>query len=119
MITVKNVSKEFVSNKKYPGFKGAIKGLFSNEKVSKVAVDNISFHINKGEIVGYIGSNGAGKSTTIKMMTGILTPTNGECLVNGVNPSKQRKINAQNIGVVLDNAHNYGGTYPLVNHSLF
>ncbi|MBQ1274801.1 MAG: ATP-binding cassette domain-containing protein [Cellulosilyticum sp.] len=100
MITVKNVSKEFVSNKKYPGFKGAIKGLFSNEKVSKVAVDNISFHINKGEIVGYIGSNGAGKSTTIKMMTGILTPTNGECLVNGVNPSKQRKINAQNIGVV-------------------
>ena len=100
MITVKNVSKEFVSNKKYPGFKGAIKGLFSNEKVSKVAVDNISFHINKGEIVGYIGSNGAGKSTSILMMTGILTPTNGECLVNGVNPSKQRKINAQNIGVV-------------------
>lgn len=51
-------------------------------------------------IVGYIGSNGAGKSTTIKMMTGILTPTRGECLVNGVNPSKNRKENAQNIGVV-------------------
>ena len=41
----------------------------------KKAVDNISFHIDKGEIVGYIGSNGAGKSTTIKMMTGILVPT--------------------------------------------
>ena len=51
MIQVKHVSKEFVSPKKYPGFKGAIKGLFSNEKVSKKAVDDISFTIEKGEIV--------------------------------------------------------------------
>ena len=100
MIELKHVSKEFVSPKKYPGFKGAIKGLFSNEKVSKLAVDDISFTIEKGEIVGYIGSNGAGKSTTIKMMTGILNPTKGECLVDGINPSKSRKENAQNIGVV-------------------
>ena len=100
MIEVKNVSKEFVSPKKYPGLKGAIKGLFSNEKVSKIAVDDISFSIKKGEIVGYIGSNCAGKSTTIKMMTGILTPTKGECLVDGLNPSENRKENAQNIGVV-------------------
>ena len=100
MIEVKHVTKEFVSQKKYPGLKGAIKGLFSNEKVAKVAVDDISFSIAKGEIVGYIGSNGAGKSTTIKMMTGILTPTTGECLVDGINPSKNRKVNAQNIGVV-------------------
>ena len=100
MIELKNVSKEFVSPKKYPGFKGAIKGLFSNEKVSKVAVDNISFSIERGEIVGYIGSNGAGKSTTIKMMTGILNPSEGTCLVDGIDPSKNRKENAQNIGVV-------------------
>lgn len=100
MIEVRNVSKEFVSPKKYPGFRGAIKGLFSNEKVKKVAVDDISFSISKGEIVGYIGSNGAGKSTTIKMMTGILNPTSGTCLVDGIDPSKNRKENAQNIGVV-------------------
>lgn len=100
MIEVKHVSKEFVSPKKYQGLKGAIKGLFSNEKVVKKAVDDISFTINDGEIVGYIGSNGAGKSTTIKMMTGIMMPTSGECLVNGVNPSKQRKENAKEIGVV-------------------
>ena len=100
MIEVSHITKEFVSPKKYPGLKGAIKGLFSNEKVSKTAVDDISFTIKDGEIVGYIGSNGAGKSTTIKMMTGILTPTKGECLVQGINPSKQRKQNAQNIGVV-------------------
>lgn len=100
MIEVTNVSKEFVSARKYPGLRGAIRGLFSREKVRKMAVQDISFHINKGEIVGYIGSNGAGKSTTIKMMTGILTPTKGTCLVNGVNPGRERKKNAQNIGVV-------------------
>ncbi len=100
MIQVKNISKEFVSPKKYPGLKGAIKGLFSKEKVTKEAVKDISFSIEKGEIVGYIGSNGAGKSTTIKMMTGILSPTKGECLVDGVNPCQNRKENAKNIGVV-------------------
>lgn len=100
MIEVKHIKKEFVSPKKYPGLKGAIKGLFSNEKVVKTAVDDISFTIHDGEIVGYIGSNGAGKSTTIKMMTGILHPTSGECRVNGIDPNKQRKDNAANIGVV-------------------
>ena len=100
MIEVSHITKDFVSPKKYPGLKGAIKGLFSNEKVTKKAVDDISFTIEAGEIVGYIGSNGAGKSTTIKMMTGILNPTEGRCLVNGIDPSKQRKENAQNIGVV-------------------
>ncbi|HAB61084.1 MAG TPA: sugar ABC transporter ATP-binding protein [Lachnospiraceae bacterium] len=100
MIHVENMSKEFISPKKYPGFKGALKGLFSNEKVRKLAVDNISFDIAKGEMVGYIGSNGAGKSTSIKMMTGILTPTSGRCTVNGIVPYENRQMNAANIGVV-------------------
>ena len=100
MIEVNHVSKEFISPKKYPGLKGAIKGLFAREKVKKVAVDDISFTIGDGEIVGYIGSNGAGKSTTIKMMTGILRPTSGNILVNGIDPSQNRKENASNIGVV-------------------
>lgn len=100
MIEVKNLTKEFKINKKYPGFKGAIKSFFSSEYTIKKAVDDISFTINDGEIVGYIGANGAGKSTTIKMMTGILTPTSGEVLVNGIIPYKDRKKNAYNIGVV-------------------
>jgi ABC-2 type transport system ATP-binding protein len=100
VIEVKNLTKEFKINKKYPGFKGAIKSFFSSEYTIKKAVDDISFTINDGEIVGYIGANGAGKSTTIKMMTGILTPTSGEVLVNGIIPYKDRKKNAYNIGVV-------------------
>ncbi|HEX3022390.1 MAG TPA: ATP-binding cassette domain-containing protein, partial [Lachnospiraceae bacterium] len=54
----------------------------------------------KGEMVGYIGSNGAGKSTSIKMMTGIVTPTSGRCVVNGIVPYENREQNASNIGVV-------------------
>lgn len=100
MIEVKNLCKEFVSPKKFSGFGGAIRGLFTRQKVRKTAVDGVSFNIEKGEIVGYIGSNGAGKSTTIKMMTGILTPTSGTCFVDGIEPYKSRKKNAQNIGVV-------------------
>jgi ABC-2 type transport system ATP-binding protein len=100
MIQVEQLTKEFVSTKKYPGFKGAIKGLFTTEKIRKTAVDNISFHISKGEMVGYIGSNGAGKSTSIKMMTGIVTPTSGRCVVNGIIPYENREENASNIGVV-------------------
>lgn len=100
MIQVEHIVKEFVMPKKYPGLKGAIKGLFSTEKVHKLAVDDISFMIDESEIVGYIGSNGAGKSTTIKMMTGILTPTKGKCVINGVDPNKDRMVNAKNIGVV-------------------
>lgn len=100
MIQVQNLSKEFKIPKKYPGFKGAIKTFFSNEYTTKKAVDNISFNIDKGEIVGYIGANGAGKSTTIKMMTGILVPTSGEVLVDGIVPFKNRIKNSKNIGVV-------------------
>ena len=100
MIKVENLSREFKSNKKYPGFRGAIKSFFSREYTIKKAVENISFEIGDGEIVGYIGSNGAGKSTTIKIMTGILTPTSGTVTVNGIIPYENREKNAMDVGVV-------------------
>ena len=100
MIKVENLSKEFKISKKYPGFKGALRSFFSTEYTIKKAVDDISFEINDGEIVGYIGANGAGKSTNIKMMTGILTPSSGRIIVDGVIPYENREKNAKNIGVV-------------------
>ena len=100
MIKVENLSKEFKISKKYPGFKGALRSFFSTEYTIKKAVDDISFEINDGEIVGYIGANGAGKSTTIKMMIGILTPSSGRIIVDGVIPYENREKNAKNIGVV-------------------
>ena len=100
MIKVENLTKEFKIRKKESGLKGAFKSLFTNDFDFKTAVSDISFEIGSGEIVGYIGSNGAGKSTTIKMMTGILTPSSGEVLVNGRIPYKEREKNAKDIGVV-------------------
>ena len=100
VIELKNVRKEFVTTKHYPGWSGAVKGLFTKEKEKKIAVDDVSLEIKEGDIVGYIGSNGAGKSTTIKIMSGILTPTSGSCMVNGLEPYRNRKKNAKNIGVV-------------------
>lgn len=64
------------------------------------AVNNISFHVDKGEILGFIGPNGAGKSTTIKMMTGILNPSSGICEINNFVPYTQREEYVKDIGVV-------------------
>lgn len=95
MITVKNLRKEY--SVAAFGTKD-----FRRPKPSKkiVAVDNLSFQIEKSESVGYIGANGAGKSTTIKMLSGILAPTSGSIVVDGLIPQKQQKKHAQNIGVV-------------------
>lgn len=70
------------------------------KKQTKTAVDNISFTIPDGEIIGFIGSNGAGKSTTIKMLTGILIPDSGTVSINGMNLKKNRKQIMMKIGVV-------------------
>lgn len=100
MINLENVSKSFKIYKKESGLKGAVKSLFKREVEVKVAVDNLSLDIEEGEMVGYIGSNGAGKSTTIKMMTGILVPSVGVCKTNGLIAHKNRQKNANHIGVV-------------------
>ncbi len=64
------------------------------------ALDGVSFDIRKGATVAYIGPNGAGKSTTIKILSGVMTPTEGRCLVAGLEPYRDRSRNARNIGVV-------------------
>ena len=64
------------------------------------AVDGVTFGIAPGECVGYIGANGAGKSTTIKMLTGILVPTSGTVRVCGLEPVRDRTTLARRIGVV-------------------
>lgn len=102
MIEVKNVSKIFKKPVRGDGLWQMIKSLFSRKYTETVAVNNISFTINDGEAVGYIGANGAGKSTTIKMMCGILTPTSGTVTIDGKSPhiAKQRNAVLRNIGVV-------------------
>jgi ABC-2 type transport system ATP-binding protein len=100
VIEVKELSKVFKIPKKEPGFGGAVRGLFRPQYEDKTAVNQISFKVDAGEIVGYIGVNGAGKSTTIKMLTGVLMPSGGNVKVLGRDPHRQRVENAKDIGVV-------------------
>ncbi len=100
LIQVDNLSKVFQVPLKDPGVRGAVKALFRPRFQPKVAVDGISFTVEPGEVVGYIGVNGAGKSTTIKMLTGILVPSGGQVRVLGRDPHTERVANARDIGVV-------------------
>ncbi|MCG8500926.1 MAG: ATP-binding cassette domain-containing protein [Firmicutes bacterium] len=100
IIEVNELVKEFKVKKKKKGLRGAILNLFYAEKMIVRAVDNISFDIKQGEIVGYIGPNGAGKSTTVKMMSGILHPTSGSVMIDGISPQSNRKKVVAQLGVV-------------------
>ncbi|MGG1631550.1 MULTISPECIES: ABC transporter ATP-binding protein [Rossellomorea] len=99
-IEVHHLRKEFKAFSSRSGLKGAFRDLFTRNYKIVPAVNDISFNVKQGEMVGYIGENGAGKSTTIKMLTGILTPTGGELTVNGMNPHRDREKFVQTIGVV-------------------
>ena len=100
IIEINKLNKTFKIKEKEKGFIGSIKSIFKAKYKTKKAVNNISLKVKKGEIIAFIGPNGAGKSTTIKMLTGILTPTNGKALVAGIDPAKQRKKLAYKIGTV-------------------
>lgn len=114
IISVDNLSKTFKKPIRGEGLKGMIKALFSRKYEEVRAVDGISFDIAEGEIVGYIGANGAGKSTTIKMMCGILHPTGGSVTVDGMDFEKNRqKINRQ-MGVVFGQKTQLWWDIPLI-----
>lgn len=100
MIELKNISKTFKVARRNAGFKEATKALFRKEYEYIKALDNITFNISEGEMVGYIGPNGAGKSSTIKIMSGILNPDSGTCVINGRTPWKDRINHVKEIGVV-------------------
>lgn len=100
MITMQNVCKTYKVSKRDAGFSSAFKALFHKEYELIHALDGVSFTISDGEMVGYIGPNGAGKSSTIKILSGILTPEEGTCLINGLTPWKNRIEHVKNIGVV-------------------
>jgi ABC-2 type transport system ATP-binding protein len=92
IIDVRDLRRDFVVRRAV--------GRLRRERQVVRAVDGITFGVAPGECVGYIGANGAGKSTTIKILTGILVPTAGEVRVCGLQPVRQRRELARRIGVV-------------------
>ena len=100
IVEVNNLVKKYKVIEKEDGIKGYLKHLIKPKYKEFNAVNGINFDIEEGELVGYIGENGAGKSTTIKMLTGLLTPTSGNVIVNGIVPNEKRMQNNKNIGAV-------------------
>lgn len=100
IIKVKDLVKKYKIIEKEDGLIGYFKNLIKPKYKEFTAVNHINFEIQEGELVGYIGENGAGKSTTIKMLTGLLTPTSGEVVVDNLVPNKNRIENNKKIGAV-------------------
>lgn len=100
MIQAEHLQKTFRVRKRNAGFKNAAKAFFSREYEEIHALNDVSFRIEDGEAVGYIGPNGAGKSSTIKILSGILTPDSGTCVIDGRVPWKDRRAHVSQIGVV-------------------
>lgn len=100
MIALNGIGKTFKVSKREAGFKAACKALFVREHTLVEALRDVTFSVAEGEIVGYIGPNGAGKSTTIKVMSGVLVPDAGTCVIKGYTPWKDRVAYVRHIGVV-------------------
>ena len=100
VITVEHLCKDFKVHRRRKGFWGSLSSSVTREYDVIRAVEDVNFTLERGELVGYIGANGAGKSTTIKMLTGILVPTAGRVDVMNLTPYLHRKENARRIGVV-------------------
>jgi ABC-2 type transport system ATP-binding protein len=100
MIQADNVKKTYVVPVRESGLKGALSSFIKREKKAIPAVKTVSFEIPKGEMVGFIGSNGAGKSTTLKMLSGILHPSEGMISVLGHTPHKRQPDYLKKIALI-------------------
>src|SRR6187431_2417625 len=102
-VHVAELEKVFDVPEREGGLRAAAKGLVRRRTREVRAVDGVSFDIEPGEIVGFLGPNGAGKTTTLKMLSGLLYPTDGEALVLGHVPSKREKDFLRRITLVMGN----------------
>lgn len=99
-ISFQDISMTYKIAKRHQGLRASLKALIKRNYTYIEALKNVSFSVGEGEIIGYIGPNGAGKSTTIKILSGILVPTSGNCSVFGRTPWNNRIEHVKNIGVV-------------------
>ena len=101
VINVKNLSKTYKVSLKKPGFKGTIDHFFKRTYRDIVAVKDVSFTINSGKIVGFLGANGAGKTTTLKMLTGLIHPSNGKIKIVDRTPFKRHPTFLKKMSLVM------------------
>lgn len=101
IISAGNLSRHFRIRLDGEGFSGRLQRFLKPEYRTVKALDGVSFSVRPGESVGYIGLNGAGKSTTIKLLCGVLVPTGGKVTVNGLEPYRSRTKLARDIGLLM------------------
>lgn len=102
-ITVLNLSKKYCVYEKSEGFKNSLKDFFHRKYYFKEAVKNLSFKIDEGEIIGFLGENGAGKTTTLKMLSGVLHPSEGDIKILGFTPVERKKQFLKSIAFSMGN----------------
>ncbi|MDL2248340.1 ATP-binding cassette domain-containing protein [Tyzzerella sp. OttesenSCG-928-J15] len=102
-VRAENLSKTFIQSTRENEPGKVLKSLFKSHKRVITALDNVSFTVEKGEFVAYAGPNGAGKSTTMKILCGMLMPTEGSARVLGMSPEKMRIELMKKVGVLFGN----------------
>ena len=100
-IKISDLSKSFKMFKRSAGLRGALKSFFNRKYSHFFALKNINLDLQSGEILGILGENGAGKTTLIKLIVGLLYPTNGDVNVNGYNPWNRNHEYLKRVSVVM------------------
>ncbi len=101
IIEVKDITKSFTISAKSPGIKGTLRHFFNRKTIEKKVVKNINFEISEGEIVGFLGANGAGKTTILKILCGLLYPSNGYISVAGSRPFERETSFLKKITLIM------------------
>lgn len=113
-VDVRSVVKVFTQSQRENAGNGVLKRLARPEKKRVYALDNVTFQIRRGEFVAYAGPNGAGKSTTMKLLCGMLLPTDGKVSVLGLSPEKNRISLMKRLGVLFGNRTELWWDHPVM-----
>ena len=101
IIDVRNIGKTFKAFHREPGLKGAINSFFKRNYKNFNVLNNINLRVDEGEIIGILGENGAGKTTLIKLMVGLLYPSNGTIEIDNYNPWKRNYNYLKKVSIVM------------------
>ena len=101
LIELKDISKSFFTASKEPGFNGTLKHFFNRKYYEKKVVKNINIEIKEGEIVGFLGANGAGKTTILKILCGLLYPSKGYISISGYRPYERKPRFLNKISLIM------------------